>query len=248
MGYLDIRGTYNIRDLGGTIVSDSETIKNTVLLRSGNLDKLPEKSQQQLIDYGVKTVIDLRDEWEIDLYPNIFENSDAASYHNLPLIGDALSHDSDWQRETGEYVELHELYIKYIDGCQTQIGKIISTIADSETGIIVHCYAGKDRTGIITALVLASIGVDDKVIATDYALSFQNIQHLVKEWREYAIENGRDLEQLERDAGSKPETMIQVFKHIRQQYRGINQFLTNCGVSKTQLQQIRTKFTSKSSN
>src|SRR5690606_34189317 len=104
-----------LRDLGGIAVSDSYIIKANALLRSGNLDKLPKESQRHLLDYGIKTVIDLRDEWEIEAYPNVFENSDSVIYHNLPLIGDDLSNNADWQSETKHYIDLHELYIKYID-------------------------------------------------------------------------------------------------------------------------------------
>lgn len=239
---LSVKGSYNTRDTGGLKTSDGTVTQHKILIRSGNLDKVTEDGQKYLLDYGLKTIIDLRDEWENEYYPNVFEHSDRVSYHNLPLIGDELSHDSDWQHETDLYVELHELYIKYIEGCQVQIGKIIATIAESETGIIVHCYAGKDRTGIIMALLLASIGVSDDDIVADYALSYGQIQHLVKEWREYAIENGRDLEQLERDAGSKPETMIQMLKHIRQKYGSVRQYLIDCGVSEARLQQIKAKF------
>lgn len=241
MSQLAVEGTYNIRDLGGLLTSDGQSIKHRTLLRSGNLDKLPESSQQALIDYGVKTVIDLRDEWETEFYPNVFENSDLVSYHKLPLIGEALSNDADWQRDSGDYVELHDLYINYIDRCQAQIGAIISTIAERETAILIHCYAGKDRTGIIVALILASLGVSEKTIAEDYALSYGNIQHLVQEWRQYAIENGRDLEQVERDASSSPRTIVEVIRHINKKYGSVDDYLKECGISIAKLQNLKNK-------
>lgn len=240
MQQLAIQGTYNIRDLGGISVSDGRSIKPNVVLRSGNLDKLPPTSQQVLIDYGVKTIIDLRDEWEVEHYPNIFEHSEQVQYHNLPLIGDKLSNDETWKSETKNYTDLAELYINYIEGCKTQIGKIISTLSESQSATIIHCHAGKDRTGIILALVLELIGVSDDDIAGDYALSRENIEHLVQEWRAYTIENNGDLEQLEKDADSLPETILKMLDYIQIEYETVERYLVDCGVSKVQLEQIRT--------
>jgi protein-tyrosine phosphatase len=69
-------------------------------------------------------------------------------------------------------------------------------------------YAGKDRTGIIAALLLGSVGVPDHLIAKDYSLSNLNITHLIKQWREYAIQHGQDMQYFERDAGSETTTML----------------------------------------
>lgn len=83
MRELNILGTYNIRDLDGYATSDKKIIQYGALIRAGNLDKLPETSQTELLDYGVKTIIDVRDEWEAENYPNPFEESTNIDYHNL---------------------------------------------------------------------------------------------------------------------------------------------------------------------
>src|SRR5689334_13916500 len=72
---LDIEGGYNIRDLGGYPTKDGRTTQPHRLIRSGNLDKMSARGQQQLIDYGVKTIIDVRDEWEAQHFPNPFVQS-----------------------------------------------------------------------------------------------------------------------------------------------------------------------------
>ncbi len=242
MTQLDIEGTYNIRDLGGITVSDTACIQSNILLRSGNLDKLPGKSQQELIDYGVKTIIDLRNEWEAAYYPNRFRDSGQVHYYNLPLVGDRLSNDESWTSAIDNCGDLAEIYIKYIDSCKIKIERIISAIASHEAGIIIHCHAGKDRTGIISALVLGVIGVSDDDIASDYALSRQNIEHLVQEWRTYAKENNRDLEKLEREADSSPETILKMLEHIRHEYSSIEEYLIGCGVRKTALADVKLNF------
>src|ERR1041385_593182 len=190
---LDIEGGYNIRDLGDYPTKDGLSTQRHVLLRAGNLDKISSAAQQQLINYGVKTVIDLRDEWEAEHFPNPFAQSTTIKYINLPLIGDSLSNDAAWKAETRNYTGLHELYAKYLDHCQRQLGTIVSAIAESAFTTLFHCHAGKDRTGIVAALLLGAVGVPDAAIAEDYALSTSQITHLVEQWREYAIQHGQDM-------------------------------------------------------
>ncbi|MGB7342377.1 MAG: tyrosine-protein phosphatase, partial [Phototrophicaceae bacterium] len=216
MQQLNVIGTYNIRDLGSYPTLGGQRTRKQWLIRSGNLDKLPIASQQQLYDYGVRTIIDIRDEWEVEHYPNVFSDSMDVTYHNLPLLGDALSNDEDWQRESKQYVHLHDLYNKYLEKCKTQIASIISTIATSDAITICHCHAGKDRTGIIVALILSVVGVAHNHIAHDYALSRQEINHLVDEWRQYAIAHDKALDELERGAASDPETILTMLHYIQE--------------------------------
>ncbi len=239
--YLTIEGTYNIRDLGGFPVDGGKT-RSRAFIRAGNLDQLLPQSQQQLIDYGVKTVIDLRDEWEARDYPNVFAQSQSVCYLNLPLIGDDLAKNASWQKHTQDYDTLHELYNRYLDGCQTQIGAIMTALAESPSTVIFHCYAGKDRTGIIAGLLMATVGVPDELIAQDYALSKQNIMHLIEQWRAYALQNGRDMQQLERDAASDTATMLSMLAYLRDRYGTVSKYLHACGVSEQQLKQLRSRF------
>ena len=224
---LDVQGTYNIRDLGGLPIVNGGMTRRHKFIRAGNLDQLPLSSQKQLIDYGVKTVIDLRDEWEVQQYPNVFAQSSDVTYRNLPLIGDHLTHSDAWEEKTKHYTELHELYCNYIDYCQTQIGAIMTTIAQSESTTIFHCYAGKDRTGIIACLLLGALGVSDHLIANDYSQSNHEITHLIEQWRDYAIQHGQDMQQHERDSASKTTTMLKTLTYIRQQYGTISNYFDN---------------------
>ena len=239
---LTIEGTYNIRDLGGFGTANGAITRTGVFIRAGNLDKLPESSQQQLIDYGVNTVIDLRDEWEVQQFPNVFNQSPKVHYVNLPLIGDHLSHSDSWQAMTENYSRLDELYIKYIDNCQAQIGTIMTTLAEGSTTVIFHCYAGKDRTGIIAALLLATVGVPTSQIAEDYAASSAQITHLVEQWRDYARQHGRDMKQLERDAASTPETITNMLAHLEQKYGSVEGYLHACQVTDSHFAQLKSKF------
>src|SRR5258706_15220588 len=211
---LHLEGGYNIRDLGGYPTEDACSTQKGILLRSGNLDKISVAAQQQLIDYGVKTVIDLRDEWEAEHFPNPFAQSKIVTYLNLPLIGNNVSRNATWKAESQNYTALSELYTKYLEHCQSQLGTIVSTIAESTFATVFHCHAGKDRTGIVAALLFGAVGVPDAAIAEDYALSASQISPLIRQWREYALQHGQDLTHFERDAASDSATMTTMLDYL----------------------------------
>jgi protein-tyrosine phosphatase len=240
--HIDLEGGFNVRDLGGLPTHDGRLTSEFMLIRAGSLDKLTLQAQQKLINYGVKTIIDLRDEWEVRDYPNVFVNSTDVQYWNLPLIGDRLSQDSVWTAETDRYAELHELYAHYLVHCQPQIRAIFSAIAEGSPTTLFHCYAGKDRTGIVAALLLGVAGVPDGVIADDYAETTAQISHLKPRWLSYAIEHEEDMQRFERNTGSDARTMAVLLDNIRQRYGDIAAYLQHCGVSPDQLEGLKKRF------
>jgi protein-tyrosine phosphatase len=236
---ITLDGGFNLRDLGDIPTSDGKTTKRGVFVRSGNLDKISVEGQQKLIDYGVKTIIDLRSEWECRNYPNVFAKSSHVRYKNLPMLKDDISNDPQFKAKTGRAANLAGIYRVYFDNCQEAIGSIISTVAESPTTTVFHCYAGKDRTGIVAALLLSIAGVDDTTIAQDYAETTNHIQHLIVEWRENAIKNNRDLTKHDREVGAASETILDSLSYIRKQYGSVEDYLLTCNVSAEQLLRIK---------
>ncbi len=239
---LRIPGTYNVRDLGGHLTHSGRVTRWRVLLRAGNPNSLSSESQQQLADYGVTTVIDLRDEREVEQFPTVFAHSDSVLYFNRPLLGTLLNADETWQAEKDNYTLLHDLYCKYLERCRPQIGAIITTIAEHVPGVVFHCHAGKDRTGIIAALLLAAVDVQESAIAEDYALSAHQIAPLVEQWRTYAAQHAQDMGQFERDVASTPETAIAMLIYLKNQYGSIDHYLQSCGVTQVHLARLSTHF------
>src|SRR5690349_3692419 len=128
---IKLEGGYNLRDLGDIQTNAGKRTKSGVFVRAGNLDRLSEAAQKQFMDYGLKTVIDLRSEWECQNYPNVFAHSSTVQYKNLPLMDDELSNSPEFKAKTEHCPNLHEVYRVYLDTCQKSLGTIISTIADS---------------------------------------------------------------------------------------------------------------------
>ncbi|MEP7291332.1 MAG: tyrosine-protein phosphatase [Chloroflexota bacterium] len=230
MRHIEIEGSWNVRDLGGYPTSHGKTTRWRSLLRAGNLDKVSPAGQAALVDYGIRTIIDLRDQTEVTDFPDVFAQSTLVNYQHVPIARDGY---------TAAYVTLRELYCNYFDGYQANIGMIIGAIAESEPGVLFHCFAGKDRTGIVAALLLGAVGVPDEVIAEDYALTSGRITHLHDAWRAWAIQQKQDMSRFEHDVSSETETMLTTLEHIHRQYGGVASYLRTCGVTEQHLSHLQ---------
>lgn len=230
--HIEVEGGYNIRDLGGYPTVDGRTTRWQMLVRSGSLDQITPTGQERLVQYGVKTVIDLRDEFEVRDYPDVFMQHMSVRYLHTPLsphnYNDSLT-----------YTRLDEVYCTMLGTLQTNIGAIFSAIAEAEPGILFHCFAGKDRTGLVSALLLGVAGVPADVIAADYAETAPHIAHLVAQWREYAIQHAQDMARFDCDVGSEATTMLNTLAVLETEYGGGVNYLRSCGINDRQLQRLR---------
>jgi protein-tyrosine phosphatase len=166
-------GTVNLRDVGGYPAGrggaggkgagGGETVRWGTLLRSDALHRLDDSGRTALSALGLRTVIDLRTDEEVRAAPSALDDTGARTFH-VPLFDAAA---------IGRLPpELAAIYRYMIDDCGAAIATAIGRLcADGALPALVHCTAGKDRTGLVVALVLEVIGVPDEIIAADYALS-----------------------------------------------------------------------------
>lgn len=179
METLKLSHTNNCRDLGGTITTDGRVLKKGMLIRGKVLNKVSEKDIKRLEnDYKIKTIIDLRCSKEINEKPSHkFQNID---YLNIP-VSNAEKMGISHEKKIHSFESLYKMpHMEYLyeeivqDDCKTNALKVISTILnlpEDKYGVFFHCSAGKDRTGIITAILLSFLGVDRKTIEKDYLLT-----------------------------------------------------------------------------
>ena len=229
--HLKIPGCLNLRELGGYQTTNGKYIKPRTLLRSDSLHRLPVSSQQQLIDYGIKTIIDLRSSLEVAKEAYLLSNRTEIEYFNLPLV-----HEN--KRNIIESIKdktLLELNIHLLQERANSIKTILETVATKQAPILIHCAVGKDRTGIISALLLAIAGVSVETIAQDYNLSDVHLASLYDQMRPQAVrENFTHL--LE----SPPQTMIDTFSYLKLHYGGIKGYATNIGLDSHLYQRLQT--------
>lgn len=223
--HIAIAGAYNIRDLGGYRTPDGETAWRRVL-RADALHRLDAEGVASLVEAGVATVIDLRHNNECAEQPNPFARHHAVRYHNVSLFADLAP-----TAEPGEDA-LFVLYRKALDErCET-IARVLTLIAEAGEGaVLFHCTAGKDRTGIIAALLLAIAGVETALILEDYALTAEMIAPMIEELVEGAKTRGIAAEGFMPFLAAEPATMAMTIEHIETTYGSMRGYLTRIGLS-----------------
>ena len=157
---------YNIRDLGGWPAIDDRRTRFGVLYRSDSLGRLAGADLDRFRALGVRTVIDLRYPWEIAAAGRVPD--DDVAFHNL-----SIEHRPYDQTVVPADVDpaafFAEKYAEVADDGAEEIRAVVRLIADgAELPVVFHCKSGKDRTGIIAAILLSLVGVDREDVVTDY--------------------------------------------------------------------------------
>ncbi|MED7948326.1 tyrosine-protein phosphatase [Streptomyces sp. BE303] len=188
--HITFEGPINFRDLGGYPTADGRSVRWGRLYRSASLGTLVSPADLErfrALDIG--TVIDLRYPWEIARKGRVPE-LDGVAYHNLsiehrPYDQAEIDPDVDpWRHLADRFAEVAE------DGA-AEIREVLEVIAAADRPVVFHCASGKDRTGLIGALVLTLLGVDEDDVAADFALTELVTARLVADWR--ASNPGRAL-------------------------------------------------------
>lgn len=158
-GALDIAGAINFRDVGGLPAAGGST-RGGVLFRSGNLARLAPAGIDAVRSLGLRRIIDLRADDEVEHEPT--PAGLAATTQRTPLfLGSVASFFT-------EDVPLHEMYRRLVDDAADRVVDVVRGIVE-EQPVLVHCTVGKDRTGVTVALALAAAGVDEEAVIADYA-------------------------------------------------------------------------------
>ncbi|MFJ6384395.1 tyrosine-protein phosphatase [Kitasatospora sp. NPDC092039] len=229
---------HNFRDLGGYPTAGGRSVRWGLLYRSDSLGKLgtPE-DLDRLRALGVRTVIDLRYPWEIAAKGRVPE-FEGLEYHNLsiehrPYDQAEIDPELDpWRYLADRFAEVAE------DGAK-EIRQVLDVITAAEAPVVFHCASGKDRTGLIAALLHTLLGVGEDDIAADFALTELATPHLVAEW--HAAHPGRTLRWP--GYGRAPETVIRlVLADLAERHGSVEGYLTGAlGVDRDQIEALRAR-------
>jgi protein-tyrosine phosphatase len=202
-----------------------------VLVRADNLGHLTSSGQQALVAYGIRTIIDVRSAEECVIWPHAFSQHDTITTINIP-IGTGATPEA--QTALDDASDLTVWNCLALEHCQMQIGQILQRVAQAEPGgVLIHCHAGKDRTGLAIALLLALADVDSVQIAADYAASEGGLQPLFAAWLAEVVDNPVRHAALASHLNAHPATMLAVLAHIDAEYGGVTAYLQECGVSRS---------------
>lgn len=181
--WIDLEGVANMRDLGGLPTTDGGRTAPRRLIRSDNLQTLTEADVARLVrGLGVRDIVDLRSEAEIHIEgPGPMRRVEGLVHHEHSLFAapavaseDALPwHGDDADRTAADYWGDH--YLGYLRGRPDSVAAALGVVAHSEGAVVVHCAAGKDRTGTVVGLALDVAGVPHDVIVEDYVATGERI-------------------------------------------------------------------------
>ncbi len=232
---LNVSGTFNLRDLGG-YSTDKTTTKWRRIFRSDSPHALDQQGISTMLDHKVQTVIDLRSLAEVQHKPNPFSNQTNINYQNISLFDDNILN-----YEPAEF-PLLEIYKLTLDSKQKELTQIMNTIAHSTDGsVLFHCSAGKDRTGLVAALVLNMVGVDQRTIIEDYALTEKFIEPHIPTFMKDALHRGLDTTYFRPLLDCKPHFMEKTFEYVNSKYGSFDSYVSKLNISESVINRIQNK-------
>lgn len=231
---IPVPGTYNFRDVGG-LPARGGTVRRGVLFRSDGLHRLGDEGREVLRSLDVGVVIDLRDDNEARLMPDDLHGLDL-EVRRLPVFeGSGAS-----QGERG--ISLEKLYHRIVTQHAPIVVDAVREIASTgDRAVLVHCTAGKDRTGVVVALTLLAAGVDREAVIADYVITES---HLAGEWLEQMVELiGRygvpDTPELRTLMGGSPrEALEAALDEVERRHGTAREYLLASGLARHELEAL----------
>lgn len=232
--HLEWEGCLNARDLGGLPTLDGGTTRWQSVIRADYPGTLTAAGLEAMLDYGVRTLIDIRSPQEAAA--ECYDWAEASGCRRLHLpIEKYYPHVGVLIRQATSLVETYCIMVDAYPDC---VAAILGAVAEAPPGgVLIHCLSGKDRTGTIVALLLSIAGVPAEVIAADYSLSQARL------WPEYE-------ERMQQRPPEEPETlwtkpladpaaMYKLLDHLAVHYGSVQAYLVQAGLSADQVLQIR---------
>ncbi len=248
---IHLKGTTNTRDIGGYQTSDQGIVRQGQIIRSDKLSRLTANDFKKLEEMGLKTVIDLRTNKEHDESPTIWKGDNPPRFVHLP-VGDA---NNDWfasQRkmmkknsftEEQSLEHMVEGYRMIAEEGTSSYQKLMELVLDeSNWPILIHCSAGKDRSGVGVALILESLGVNRETIMEEYLLT--NEISRIDEKAALLAKHSKSLSRGRRHrkgvsanawlpiVGVRAEMLEAFYASVDEKYGSMDAFLTELGVDK----------------
>jgi protein-tyrosine phosphatase len=236
-------GCINVRDLGGLPTEDGGRTRFGSVIRADSVGLLSPDGWQALADAGVTRIIDLRQEFEaVDDPPRelaidvvdvpIFDDLDDEDWATVEALSAGASTHAESQRS---------VYLHFLERARHRFVAAVAAVAAAcEGAVVVHCHGGKDRTGIVAALLLRLAGVPIDEIATDYALSGERLRPRHETWFASA-ETDEERARIERIAATPSEAMHAVLETLDQQYGGVERYLLDGGLPPETLEAARSR-------
>ena len=253
MRWIELDGAVNVRDLGGLATDDGRTTLDGRLLRGDNLQDLSAADVKLLVDdIGLTTVVDLRSPTEVEAEgpgPLTRVESVSHAYRSvLPeagtatdVAGAALVSRRDEARS--RYVDDIRVgyYIGYLEDRPDQVVAALRSIGQAPGAALVHCAAGKDRTGVVVALALRAVGVRPDAIVADYVATGERIEAILDRLRGSTTYSGdiNSRPNAVEDDAPRAQTMVAFLQQLDERYGGVLPWLAEHGFGPGEVAALR---------
>ncbi len=237
---IDLDGCVNFRDLGGYPTADGGRLRWRLLFRSDALHALSAADVSRLRDeLALSDIIDLRSTFELNAEGRGSLAAEPIDFHHTPLFdGDP----SKGNRAAAADMSLGERYVGMMEMAQQMIANVVRILANAKGGAVYHCAAGKDRTGVISAVLLGVLGVPDELIVADYALSGERIDEIIA--RVMSMKGYQDtLHEMPEDTlHAHPASMETVLAGVAEKWGSMADYLRAGGLDEPDFERLRAKY------
>lgn len=220
-----LENLYNVRDLGQITTKFGTKTRRYKYIRGTAKGTMSDKEKKFFYNLGIRVIVDLRYTNEIDKNPSPLRGYLDTKYYHVDMMGEF------WQMREHGYEDMTGLYIDLLDDSQDKLLEIFRIfLKHPKEGIYFHCTAGKDRTGIVTMLLLDLVGVSHTTIVENYSESYPNnsarpgYKFIRPEWRRFIL--------------SEPEYMERTLDHLYTKYGGSRAYLSHIGLREDEINDL----------
>lgn len=246
MALVKLEGNFNLRDIGGYTNADGKRVREGVLFRSDELHALTEADLEVFASLGIRVLFDLRNETERSLKPNpVLDGVEVHERDAPPAEGGSLSLED--QIATGitpqrDDEEFGGVYVFLLTHLADDFRRVVELAVDAaERPLLYHCVAGKDRTGITSAILLGLLGVDDETILDDYELTTEYwTPNRIVQMKDFLDEHGADHDHIRHLISARRPVLTKAINHIHSEYGGYEGYVTQVlGIPPESIERMR---------
>lgn len=231
-GSAALAGAVNFRDIGG-LPAGAGVTRSGVLFRSGSLARIDAPTRAAIAGLGLRRIVDLRDDDEVALEPTILEPP-VRDTVRVPLVLGSVA--SFFEND----LSLDDLYAHILDDGAARLAEVARAVVETQP-VLVHCTAGKDRTGVSVALLLSAAGVDDDAVVADYARTAALLDpargRRIVAWLRRTHPDAVHLEELV--TASPAPVMRDLLARVRRAHGSAGEYLGAAGVPADELAELR---------
>jgi protein-tyrosine phosphatase len=238
-------GCVNVRDLGGIPTEDGGATRSGSVIRSDNIGGLTPDGWRALARHGVVRIVDLRWPEERAEDPPRDVNAAVEVVH-VAVLGPSYAESAEFFRQLDAHVDSVEdaadhyaySYVEFLERNRERFAEALAAVADADGPVVIHCMGGKDRTGLVAALLLRLAGVSRADIGHDYSLSAANLAGTLDAWLATAPDDAERQRRLKLST-TPASAMSRVIEEIEERHGSVAGYLQAGGLRREQIERLR---------